>query len=446
MPTPEERLAELGLSVPEVPTPVATYVPAVRVGSLVYTAGQLPMLDGALMATGKVGDGVTAEQATACAQQCALNAIAAIRSVAGDLTHVRIVKVVAFVASNPNFSGQPGVANGASDLLRLGLRRRRRARPVSRRRAGAAARRTRRGRGHRGDRRLRIPVPPVPLPAEFVDIIREYDDGTRTAADPRNAATVVLLRPGADDAPEVYLLRRQVSMDFAGGMCVFPGGGVDQRDFDPELALAVAWAGPTPAAWADRLGTDEDVARALVCAAVRETFEESGVLLAGDSADTIVADTTGEDWEADRVALETRELSMTDFLNRRGLVLRTDLLGTWGGWLTPVFEPKRYRTWFFVARLPEGQLTRDVSSESSEVVWLPAAEAADEADGGTLAMLPPTYLTCLEVGSLGTVDAVVEAAAGRTVEMFTPTVEAAGDGWTLSMPDALRPLVAARRS
>jgi 8-oxo-dGTP pyrophosphatase MutT (NUDIX family) len=285
-------------------------------------------------------------------------------------------------------------------------------------------------------------VPPVPLPADFVDIIREYDDGTRTAADPRNAATVVLLRPGADDAPEVYLLRRQVSMDFAGGMCVFPGGGVDPRDFD----ATVAWAGQTPAAWADRLGTDEDVARALVCAAVRETFEESGVLLAGDSADTVVADTTGDDWEADRVALETRELSMTDFLNRRGLVLRTDLLGTWGGWLTPVFEPKRYRTWFFVARLPEGQLTRDVSSESSEVVWLPAAEAADEADGGTLAMLPPTYLTCLEVGSLGTVDAVVEAAAGRTVAMFTPTVEAVGDGWTLSMPDALRPLVAARRS
>ena len=287
----------------------------------------------------------------------------------------------------------------------------------------------------------RIPLPPVPLPAELVDLVREYDEGTRQPAEPRNAATVVLLRSGADDAPEVYLLRRQVSMDFAGGMCVFPGGGVDPRDFD----ATVAWTGPTPAEWADRLGTDEEVARALVCAAVRETFEESGVLLAGDSADTVVADTTGVDWEADRVALESRELSMTDFLNRRGLVLRTDLLGTWGGWLTPVFEPKRYRTWFFVARLPEGQRTRDVSSESSEVVWLPASKAADEADGGSLAMLPPTYLTCLEVGSHATVDEVVAAAADRTVEMFTPTVEALGDGWTLSMPDALRPLVAARR-
>jgi 8-oxo-dGTP pyrophosphatase MutT (NUDIX family) len=289
---------------------------------------------------------------------------------------------------------------------------------------------------------LRIPLPPVPLPQEFVDVYREYDDGTRQAAEPRDAATVVLLRPGADGAPEVYLLRRHVTMDFAGGMCVFPGGGVDPRDYDAD----VGWAGPRPAEWAERLGAEEDVARALVCAAVRETFEESGVLLAGESADTVVADTTGEEWEADREALVSRDLSMTDFLNRRGLVLRTDLLGTWSGWLTPVFEPKRYRTWFFVALLPEGQRTRDVSTESSEVVWLPAAVAADAADAGRLAMLPPTYLTCLEVGQHPTVDAVVAAARGRTVEMFMPTVEPLGDGWTLSMPDDLRPLVAERRS
>ena len=288
---------------------------------------------------------------------------------------------------------------------------------------------------------MKIPLPPVPLPEEFVRVFREYDDGTRQPAEPRNAATVVLLRPGAGDRPEVYLLRRQVSMDFAGGMCVFPGGGVDPRDYD----TTVAWAGPTPEEWAARLGTDADVARALVCAAVRETFEESGVLLAGESADTVVADTTGADWETDREALESRQLSMTDFLVQRGLVLRTDLLGTWAGWLTPVFEPKRYRTWFFVALLPEGQRTRDVSTESSEVVWLPAAAAADEADNGSLAMLPPTYLTCLEVGEHPTVDDVFATAGGRTVEMFTPTVEALGDGWTLSMPDDLRPLVAARR-
>jgi 8-oxo-dGTP pyrophosphatase MutT (NUDIX family) len=287
-----------------------------------------------------------------------------------------------------------------------------------------------------------VPLPPVQLPAKLADLAVEYADGRREPAAPRDAATVVVLRPGTDGAPEVYLLRRQVSMAFAGGMCVFPGGGVDPRDYDH----TVAWAGPSPAEWAARLGTAEDVARALVCAAVRETFEESGVLLAGTSADSVVADTTGDDWEADRVALESRELAMTDFLDRRGLVLRTDLLGIWSGWLTPVFEPKRYRTWFFVAQLPEGQVTRDVSSESSEVVWVGAAAAADAADAGELAMLPPTYLTCLEVGTHATPAEVVAASRDRTVVMFTPEVEPLGDGFTLSMPDRLRPLVAARRA
>lgn len=295
---------------------------------------------------------------------------------------------------------------------------------------------------------MRIPLPPVPLPAELAEAAQAYVDGGQTPAEPRNAATVVLLRDasGAGAAgPEAYLLRRQVSMDFAGGMCVFPGGGVDQRDFDHQVE-ASGWAGPSAAEWATRLGVDDaDTARALVCAAVRETFEESGVLLAGPSADTVVADTTGDDWEADRVALENRSLAMTDFLDRRGLVLRTDLLGVWDGWLTPIFEPKRYRTWFFVADLPEGQITRDVSSESDQVVWKPARTAADEADAGTLAMLPPTYLTCLEIGQHASVSEVMDAAEGRTVEMFMPEVEPLGEGFTLSMPDRLRPLVAARR-
>lgn len=116
--TPEERLAELGLAVPEVAAPVAAYVPAVRTGSYVFTSGQLPMRSGELMALGKVGGEVTAEEAYACAQQCALNAIAAVRAQIGELSKVkRVVKVVAFVASTPDFTGQPGVANGASELL-----------------------------------------------------------------------------------------------------------------------------------------------------------------------------------------------------------------------------------------------------------------------------------------------------------------------------------------
>lgn len=118
MATPEERLAALGLSVPDVAKPVADYVPAVRSGIHVFTSGQLPMQAGQLMNTGKVGGEVTQEEAVACAQQCALNALAAIRAELGDLSAVkRIVKVVCFVASTPDFTGQPLVANGVSELL-----------------------------------------------------------------------------------------------------------------------------------------------------------------------------------------------------------------------------------------------------------------------------------------------------------------------------------------
>jgi enamine deaminase RidA (YjgF/YER057c/UK114 family) len=118
MSTPEERIAELGLTIPAVVKPVAAYTPAVRSGSYVYTSGQLPMVDGALPATGKVGAEVTAERAKELAQTCALNAIAAVQALIGDLDQVvRVVKVVGFVASAPDFTGQPGVINGASELL-----------------------------------------------------------------------------------------------------------------------------------------------------------------------------------------------------------------------------------------------------------------------------------------------------------------------------------------
>lgn len=118
MTAPEKRLADLGLTLPAVAAPVAAYIPAVRTGSYVYTSGQLPFVDGELPAAGKVGAEVDPEDAKGYARQCALNALAAIRSVVGDLAAVsRVVKVVGFVASAPGFTGQPGVVNGASELL-----------------------------------------------------------------------------------------------------------------------------------------------------------------------------------------------------------------------------------------------------------------------------------------------------------------------------------------
>jgi len=118
MATPEERLAELGLEIPQVPAPVAAYVPAVRSGNHILTSGQLPMRDGQLLRTGKVGGEVTQEEAVECARQCGLNALAAVSAELGSLNAIkRVVKVVAFVASTPDFTGQPLVANGVSELL-----------------------------------------------------------------------------------------------------------------------------------------------------------------------------------------------------------------------------------------------------------------------------------------------------------------------------------------
>lgn len=269
----------------------------------------------------------------------------------------------------------------------------------------------------------------MPLPPHLLEQLAVFERGEATPAEPRNAATVVLLRPGQgpSGAAEVYLMRRQLSMAFAGGMWVFPGGGVDPRDADPQ----VAWAGPSPAEWARRLGTDEDLARSLVAAAVRETYEESGVLLAGPDEHSVVADTTGDDWEADRVALESRELHFSDFLRQRGLVLRTDLLGVISGWLTPVFEPRRYRTWFFLAALPQGQVTRDVSSESSAVEWRTPLSAVEQADAGAVMLMPPTYLTCLDVARYPGVADALAATSDRTVTMFTPTAERTPEGQTV---------------
>ncbi|HYO39060.1 MAG TPA: NUDIX hydrolase [Nocardioidaceae bacterium] len=273
------------------------------------------------------------------------------------------------------------------------------------------------------------------LPADLAARARAYAGGDGVPAQPRDASTVVLLRAG-DGEPgglQVYLLRRHVDMAFAAGRCVFPGGGVDHRDFDAEIG----WEGPAPARWAALLGTDEALARALVCAAVRETFEESGVLLAGPTSSSVVADTTGEDWEADRRALESRDLPFTEFLASRGLLLRTDLLRLWGSWVTPVFEPRRFDTRFFVAELPPGQATRDVSTESDSVDWVPVREAIRAVDAGRMLMLPPTYCTCLELFDFVQPPDVLAAALDREPTVVEPEAQVRPDGAYLHIPDRL---------
>jgi 8-oxo-dGTP pyrophosphatase MutT (NUDIX family) len=257
------------------------------------------------------------------------------------------------------------------------------------------------------------------LPAETAAHVRALASGQAAAAEPRHASTVVLLRDRAEGM-QAYLLRRTRTMAFAAGMYVFPGGSVDPRD---ETLADEAWAGPPPAEWAALLSADEALTKALVCAAVRETFEESGVLLAGSTVRTVVADTTGDEWEQDRGALVERRLAFSDFLLRRGLVLRTDLLAAWAHWITPEFEPRRYDTRFFLAAMPVGQRTRDVSGEADHVTWMRPSDALAGVEAGQMEMLPPTSVTLRELSGYAGVDDAIAAAGRRVITAVMPGVE-----------------------
>ncbi|MFI0423232.1 NUDIX hydrolase [Spongiactinospora sp. 9N601] len=268
-----------------------------------------------------------------------------------------------------------------------------------------------------------------PLSGALDDRARDIMAGRLAPVRPRDAATVAVVRPAVPSGLEVYLIRRKVSMAFAAGAYVFPGGSVDRRDVEQP----VAFHGPSPEEWAGLLGTDASTARGLVCAAVRETFEESGVLLAGPGGDGVVADTTGEDWEADRLALVGKTLSFAAFLARRGLVLRSDLLRPWAHWITPEVEALRFDTRFFVAALPPGQRTRDVGGEADLVTWVRPADALARGAAGEMRLMTPTRRTLSELAEHDDVAAVL--AAPREIAPILPAaVEVDGDIWIVERP------------
>ena len=251
-------------------------------------------------------------------------------------------------------------------------------------------------------------------------MVSKQEQAPRDSTDvaPKDASTVILIRDAAADAAapgiEVFLLRRVKGMAFAGGMTVFPGGGVDPSDADAE----VDWAGPAVDWWAARFSTDAARAKALVCAAVRETFEECGVLLAGPSADTVVADTSR--YAQSRTQLEKRELSFSDFLKRENLVLRADLLRPWANWITPVGEGRRYDTRFFVAAAPHGQIADGATSEAEEVRWQSPAAALAHWQGGGSILLPPTWSQLTALSAFGSVAEVL--AAEPEIPVILPTL------------------------
>lgn len=240
------------------------------------------------------------------------------------------------------------------------------------------------------------------IPAMVRDTLARPDSGR--IAPTRPAATVILLRDsGPQEAQqgqqeqqdqqgvEVFVMRRVATMAFAADVTVFPGGGVDARDDDP----ALPWRGPDPRDWAALLGVEESLARCLLVAAAREVFEECGVLLAapaGDAGDRAMPDLTAAPWPQLRERLVRREVAFSTVLEDHGLELRTELLRACARWVTPEFEPRRYDTFFFVARVPSGQEPDGRTSEAQTAGWARPADVLQEAAAGRVKLLPPTLV------------------------------------------------------
>jgi 8-oxo-dGTP pyrophosphatase MutT (NUDIX family) len=279
----------------------------------------------------------------------------------------------------------------------------------------------------------------VRVPRGMADRAREFAAAGLAPAAPRDAATVILIRSGpmVDGVAgvEVFLLRRTKALEFAPGACVFPGGSVDERDADPAIAEE-GWVGPAPADLGRLLGISAERARALVYAAVRETFEESGVLLAGPSPTELVS--ASAVLAEERHRLLDGSLSLGELLSRHRLAVRADLLTPWARWITPEISPRRFDTWFFAAALPDGQLAGLAAAgpgESDSGAWWRPSAALEAARAGEITLLPPTAVTLAELAAYQDIAGVL--AEQRVIAPLMPTVVVEDERTWLAMPQAV---------
>lgn len=275
---------------------------------------------------------------------------------------------------------------------------------------------------------------PVRADPWVADQLARFERGEIDPAPPALASTVMLVRPGTGPSGiEVFLQRRVASMEFAPSMMVFPGGRVDPRD----ARVDIEWAGRSPEGWAELLRTEVDIARELVTAAVRELFEECGVLLAGADEHSVVGDVSSPAWHERRVALTRHEASLAEVLAAHDLVLRSDLLAYRAHWVTPVFEPKRYDTRFFAAAVPEGQVPDGLTSEAEHADWAEPADTLAALGRGEVRMLPPTIVCLEDLAAAGSVADVVRDA--HDIVCVTPELTAVGEEQVMRIPVPARP-------
>ncbi len=246
-------------------------------------------------------------------------------------------------------------------------------------------------------------------------------------ATPRDSATVVVVRDAA--TLEVFMLQRHLSADFVGGAFVFPGGTLDAADRDPALAEYVAGMEP------DLVRALGDDALALVVCAIRETFEEAGILFARDRDGAPVRLEDEARWTEFRRALNAREITALDLARDAGIVFAADLLRFWWRLVTPVFAPKRYDTRFFVALMPEGQIPLHDDLETTSSRWVRPLDAAADGRAGKFAIIFPTRKTLEQVGAHATKHDVFAAAIGRDAEPFCPRFELVDGEPRVILPD-----------
>ncbi len=267
----------------------------------------------------------------------------------------------------------------------------------------------------------------VPMEEPLQEKYQTFMDDKAEPARPRQAATVMLVREVTDDTSgqprrEAFMMQRVKTMAFVPEAVVFPGGGVDVRDADEHLP----WTGPSPADWASRMDVDEETARRVVVAAAREVFEECGVLLASTD-DGDVSSLARDMWLAEREHLVKHEVSFAEVLMNHNLVLRTDLLGFRSHWLTPEYEPRRYNTFFFAARVPEGQMPDDLSTESNRAAWADARRLLKGREEGKVRLLHPTAYNLTQLVIAPSLDTFLAGRSHVPLTMFKPGTNEAGE-------------------
>ncbi|MGZ4204102.1 MAG: NUDIX hydrolase [Actinomycetota bacterium] len=231
---------------------------------------------------------------------------------------------------------------------------------------------------------------------------------------PRDSSTVIVLRDDCGDL-EVFMLERHLQSDFAGGAYVFPGGTLDEADLDPALAgLVDGWE-----ELAAQMNESPEVARALAVCAIRETFEEAGILIARH-ADGTPVQLDDPAWQDRRRDLAARVLTPVTLANETGIRYAADLLRFWQRWITPVFAPRRYDTRFFIALMPAGQAPLHDDVETTASTWVRPAEAIARGRAGQLVIIFPTRKTLESLLQHETADAVFAAAVDRPTDAVLP--------------------------